>query len=146
MPLAGFKKAGVVGAGQMGGGIAQVCATFGLPVTLVDINADQLERAKATMAASLEKLESKEVVAKGSRDKALSLLSLSTNLESLIDSDVVIEAVIEKESMKIELLQKLDAICDSGSILASNTSSIPITRLAAATKRPAQVIGMHFSV
>jgi 3-hydroxybutyryl-CoA dehydrogenase len=144
MSLAGFKKAGVIGAGQMGGGIAQVCATYGLPVTLVDINADQLERAKSIIAASLEKLESKEVIAKGTRDKALSLLSLSTNLDALSDSDVVVEAVVEKESLKVDLFQKLDVICGKGTILASNTSSIPITRIAAATKRPSQVIGMHF--
>lgn len=144
MSLAGFKKAGVVGAGQMGGGIAQVCATFGLPVTLVDISADQLERAKSIIALSLEKLEQKEILAKGTREKALSLLSLSTNLESLNDSEVVIEAVIEKEPLKVDLFQKLDSICGKDAILASNTSSIPITRIAAATKRPNQVIGMHF--
>jgi 3-hydroxybutyryl-CoA dehydrogenase len=144
MSLAGFKKAGVIGAGQMGGGIAQVCATLGLPVTLVDIKADQLERAKSMMATSLEKLEAKEVLPKGSRDRALGNLTLSTDLEALKSCDVVIEAVIEKESLKIEILQKLDGICSSDAILATNTSSIPITRIAAATKHPQRVIGMHF--
>jgi 3-hydroxybutyryl-CoA dehydrogenase len=144
MSLAGFKKAGVIGAGQMGGGIAQVCATLGLPVTLVDIKADQLERAKSIMSTSLEKLEAKEVLPKGSRDKALSNLTLSTDLESLKSCDVVIEAVIEKESLKIDILKNLDGICSADAILATNTSSIPITRIAAATKHPHRVIGMHF--
>lgn len=144
MTLVGFKKAGVIGAGQMGGGIAQICATFGLPVTLVDINPDQLERARSVIGASLDKLESKEILPKGTRDKALAILSVSTTLESLADCDLVIEAVIEKESLKVDIFQQLDRICNSGAILASNTSSIPITRIASSTKRPEKVIGLHF--
>lgn len=144
MTLAGFKRVGVIGAGQMGGGIAQVCATYGLPVTLVDINAGQLERARGIIAASLEKLESKEILPKGTRERAMACLSVSTALDSLKDCDLVIEAVVEKEALKVDIFQQLDRICNPGTILASNTSSIPITRIASATKRPDKVIGLHF--
>jgi 3-hydroxybutyryl-CoA dehydrogenase len=144
MAIAGFSTVGVVGAGQMGAGIAQVCAASGLTVTLVDISAPQLEKAKAGIAASLEKLESKAVIPAGTRAAALARLSLDQSLSALKDVDLVIEAVIENEAIKSELLQNIDGLLQPKGIIATNTSSIPITRLAAATKRPTQVVGMHF--
>ncbi len=144
MGSAGFKQVGVVGAGQMGSGIAQVCATFGLTVTLVDTNAAQLEKARKGIQASLEKLESKSVIPAGTAQSAVARISASMKLEDLSSCDLAIEAVVENEAIKGELLKKLDAILPEGAILATNTSSIPITRLAALTKRPALVVGMHF--
>ena len=144
MAIAGFTRVGVVGAGQMGAGIAQVCATQNLSVTLVDIAQEQLDRGHGGIVKSLEKLESKGKIPAGASAKALENLSKSTELSALQDCDLVIEAIIENESIKVELFQKLDSIVGDQAILASNTSSIPITRLAAATKRPDKFVGMHF--
>jgi 3-hydroxybutyryl-CoA dehydrogenase len=142
--VASFNSVLVVGSGQMGQGIAQVCAASGLPVTLVDVNAAQLEKAKAGIAASLEKLESKSVVPAGTRAAALGRLSTSTDLTAGKAADLAIEAVSESIALKTELLRKLDELLAPGAILATNTSSIPITRLGAATRRADRVIGMHF--
>lgn len=144
MAIAGFTKVGVLGAGQMGSGIAQVCAAAGLSVTLVDVSAEQLERAKGGIAASLEKLEGKAVIPAGTKAAAMQRLSVSTSQDSLKDVDLVIEAVTENETLKTQLLTGLDKLLKPDAVLASNTSSIPITRLAVATRRPTQVIGMHF--
>jgi len=144
MAVAGFSTVGVIGAGQMGAGIAQVCAAAGLTVTLVDVNAAQLEKAKSGIAASLEKLESKGVIPAGTRAAALARLSLDQAITALKNVDLVIEAVIENEGIKGDLLKQVDALLQPKGIIATNTSSIPITRLAAVTKRPAQVVGMHF--
>lgn len=144
MTIAGFTKVGVLGAGQMGNGIAQVCATAGLTVTLVDLSAEQLEKAKTTISTSLEKLESKAVIPAGTKTAAMQRLTTSTSQDALKDVDLVIEAVTENETLKTQLLTGLDKLLKPTAVLASNTSSIPITRLAAATRRPSQVIGMHF--
>jgi 3-hydroxybutyryl-CoA dehydrogenase len=144
MSIAGFDKVGVIGSGQMGSGIAQVCATKGLHLTLVDIKDSQLESAKKTIAASLSKLESKGLLGSESASSVLTRLSFSTQLSDLGQADLVIEAVSENEALKLQLFRDLDRITQSLCILASNTSSIPITRLAAATQRPDKVIGMHF--
>jgi 3-hydroxybutyryl-CoA dehydrogenase len=144
MAIAGFERVGVVGAGQMGAGIAQVCATFGLDVTLVDLNAAQLEKARATIGKSLDKLVEKGKLAADVKNSALNRLQYSSDLASLSKSDLVIEAIIENESIKRELFTKLDSMLAPTSIIASNTSSIPITRLASYTKRPDRFIGMHF--
>ena len=141
----GFRKIGVIGAGQMGSGIAQVCATAGLDVALVDVSAPQLEKARSRIANSLEKLESKNQLPGGaSTPRILARITTATELDTLRDADLAIEAVIEDEALKAELLGRLDKILRPGALLATNTSSIPITRLAAATGRPAEVIGMHF--
>ncbi|MFW7377379.1 MAG: 3-hydroxybutyryl-CoA dehydrogenase [Oligoflexus sp.] len=143
MTIEGFSKVGVIGAGQMGNGIAQVCATYGLNVTLFDIDSSQLDRAQSSIEKSLAKLASKDLLP----DQASSImtrLSFSKDLPSLKDADLVIEAIIENEDIKIRLFRELDEIVKADAILASNTSSIPITRIAAATKRPEKVIGMHF--
>ncbi|MEI6834121.1 MAG: 3-hydroxyacyl-CoA dehydrogenase NAD-binding domain-containing protein [bacterium] len=142
--IAGFKVAGVVGGGQMGAGIAQVCATLGLKTMLVDINQKQLSAAKDGITASLEKLASKNVITSVQKDAGLSNISYSSELASLKDCDIVIEAIVENERIKTELFQTLDKLVKPSCVLASNTSSIPITRLAAATSRPDKFIGMHF--
>jgi 3-hydroxybutyryl-CoA dehydrogenase len=118
--IAGFSRVGVIGAGQMGSGIAQVMATTGLGVTLIDSSEAQLEKAKR------------------------SILFYTDALESLKNCDLVVEAIIENESIKKELFSKLDQLLPKDSVIASNTSSISIARLGSATKRPEKVIGMHF--
>ena len=140
----GFKLVGVIGAGQMESGIAQVCATHGLIVTLIDQDAAQTVKAKAQIRASLEKLEAKNVIQAGTMAAAMERLSVATDLAALKDADLVIEAVVENEPLKSKLLAQADQLTRRETILASNTSSIPITRLGAATTRPGQVIGMHF--
>jgi len=135
---------GVVGAGQMGAGIAHVGAACGCAVTVVDVEQRFLDRARASIEKNLER-----EVAKGKRtaeDKAAALgrIAVTTRLEDLAACDTVVEAILESEDAKKELFGKLDRICRAGAILASNTSSISITRLAAATRRPEAFIGMHF--
>lgn len=144
MTVAGFTTVGVIGAGQMGAGIAQVCAASGLTVTLVDVNVAQLEKAKAGIGVSLEKLEAKGAIPAGTRAAALARLSLDQSLDALKHVDLVIEAVIENEQIKGDLLKQVDGLLQPKGIIATNTSSIPITRLGAATNRPALVVGMHF--
>jgi 3-hydroxybutyryl-CoA dehydrogenase len=136
-------KIGVAGAGTMGAGIAQVCATAGLEVILVDVTADQLRRGTETIAASLEKLQGKGKLPRAATDIKKAIRT-STGLADLAGADVVIEAVYEDPAVKKDLFGRLDAACGTRTILASNTSSISITALAAATKRPERVVGMHF--
>lgn len=142
--IAGFQVAGIVGGGQMGAGITQVCATFGLKTTLVDINPKQLATAKDVISTSLEKLASKNLITAEQKAAGLSNISYSSDLASLKDCDIIIEGIVENERVKTELFQSLDKLAKPACILASNTSSIPITRLAAATSRPDKFIGMHF--
>lgn len=142
--IAGFSRIAVVGAGQMGCGIAQVCATFGLSVHLVDTSKDQLEKARKGMAQSLEKLASKGLLGKESKESVLERVSMAVDFEKARDVDLAIEAVSENEALKLRIFKDLDTRLRPEAILASNTSSIPITRLARATERPSQVIGMHF--
>ena len=139
-----IRTIGVVGGGQMGGGIAHVAAASGCPVVLVDVGEDLLDKARRTIEKNLDR-----EVAKGKRsaeDKAAALarLTTSTDLDGLAGVDAVVEAILENEVIKKELFGKLDRICGDATILASNTSSISITRLAAATGRPDRFIGMHF--
>ena len=132
----------VVGSGQMGAGIAQVAATAGLAVTLVDVGEEQLERGRAGIAASLQKLAAKGQVA--DPEAVLARISTSTELGDAADAELAIEAASEDVELKLALFRQLDDVLGAGAVLASNTSSIPIGRLAAATGRPAQVCGMHF--
>jgi len=140
-----IKTFGVVGAGQMGNGIAQVAASpGGLNVIMNDIADQFVDRGYNTISKNLDRLIAKEKLTAGQKDEILSRIKKSTNLEDLKDADFVVEAATEKEDLKLGVFKKLDEICKPGVILASNTSSIPITRIAGATKRPALVIGMHF--
>ncbi|NRA67350.1 MAG: 3-hydroxybutyryl-CoA dehydrogenase, partial [Pseudobacteriovorax sp.] len=143
MAIAGFQKVGVIGAGQMGSGIAQVCAMHGLDVAIIDISDDQLKKAQGGIAKSLEKLASKDRL-KESPDAISARIQTNTDLKTLKDFDLVIEAIVENEGIKTKLFAELDELCKPSTVLASNTSSIPITRLGKATHRPNQVIGMHF--
>ena len=138
-----IRKIFVVGAGTMGNGIAQVAATTGYQVTLMDVVPTQLERARAGIGKSVEKLFGKGVLSETQRDAALHI-TYSGGMESLGEADLVIEAATENPELKLKIFRDIDAAARPEAILASNTSSISITKIAAATKRPEQVIGMHF--
>jgi 3-hydroxybutyryl-CoA dehydrogenase len=134
----------VVGAGQMGSGIAQVAAQAGIHVHLVDSTASALEVGFSRIRDLLERAVSKGKLAPEAREKALSLIHPTSSIEKAEGSDFAIEAATENAELKRAIFVTLDKVLPPSAILASNTSSIPITRLAAATKRPEQVIGMHF--
>jgi 3-hydroxybutyryl-CoA dehydrogenase len=135
---------GVVGAGTMGHGIAQVAAQSGYEVVLVDAAPAALERGRAQIGKGYERLVGKGKLSAEDRDAALGRLKTDGSLDSLEGADLVVEAVVEKLEVKASVLSELDRICRRDAILASNTSSISITRLAAACSRPDKVIGMHF--
>jgi 3-hydroxybutyryl-CoA dehydrogenase len=139
-----IKTIGVIGAGTMGNGITQVCAAAGLSVTMQDISADQLQRGMDTIAGSMDRMIKKEKISEEDKQHTLLNIKTSTDLEALAELDIVIEAATENEALKLRIFSELDAICKSSAILASNTSSISLTRIAAATQRADQVIGMHF--
>jgi 3-hydroxybutyryl-CoA dehydrogenase len=139
-----IKTIGVVGAGTMGNGIAQVCAQAGYNVIMNDREDAFVQRGLGSISKSLGKLAEKGKFSAEERDAIYGRITPSTTLEDLSRADLVIEAVFEKLEVKREVLARLDAICRPETILASNTSSISITKLAAATKRPDKVIGMHF--
>lgn len=139
-----IRKIGVVGAGQMGSGIAQVAAQAGYEVVLRDVEQRFLERGLAGIQRSLGKLLEKGRLTQKQYDAALANLKTTLTLEALEDCDLIVEAIVENEATKAELFRELDTLVQPGAILASNTSSIPITRLAAYTRRPERFIGMHF--
>ena len=139
-----IKTVGVIGAGTMGNGIAQVFAQSGFSVRLVDVAQPMLDRARGTIEKSLGKFVEKGTLSAGDREAALGRLSTATTLEQLADADYVVEAIVEDPAAKCELFSGLDAITRPDVILSSNTSSISITLLGAATKRPDKVLGMHF--
>jgi 3-hydroxybutyryl-CoA dehydrogenase len=134
----------VVGAGQMGAGIAQVALTAGLRVTLVDVAKDAVDKGAGRIRSGLGKLREKGKLDEGAERAALGRLTTATSARDVRDVDVAIEAATENEELKKRIFQDLDAVVRPGGVLATNTSSIPITRIAAATKRPDAVIGMHF--
>ena len=133
----------VVGAGTMGNGIAQVAATSGYQVTLMDVVPEQLERAKANIAKSVEKLLSKQAISEAQRDAALQIVTTG-RVDGAAEADLLIEAATENPELKFRIFRDLDQAARPGALLASNTSSISITKIAAVTRRPADVIGMHF--
>jgi len=139
-----IKHIAVIGAGTMGSGIAQVCATAGYQVSLVDVVPEQLERATATIAKSVEKLHGKGRLTDEQRDAALTMITTSPDLQAAAPADLVLEAVLERLDVKQPLFSELDGLTRPEVILASNTSSISITELGAVTRRPDKVIGMHF--
>lgn len=138
------KKLYVVGSGAMGSGIAQTAATHGIQVTMNDISEEVVEKGYAKIKKSLEKAVTKGRMTEEEKDAALANLTTTVALEDAADADFVIEAASENKEIKLGIFKKLDEICKPEAILASNTSSLPITEIAAATKRPEQVIGTHF--
>jgi 3-hydroxybutyryl-CoA dehydrogenase len=139
-----INKIGVVGAGQMGAGIAQVSAMNEFSVILNDISETFLNRGMQSIEKSLSSLSKKGRITEEEKNAALGRIETTVELNAFQSADYVVEAVIEDESLKLDVFRQLDEICQPGVILATNTSSIPITRIAAATKRPSEVIGMHF--
>ncbi len=137
-------KIGVVGAGTMGNGIAQAFAVAGQDVVMMDVGEAQVQRGLATIGASLDRLIKRDRMTAAQKDAAMARISTATDTSALSDSDLVIEAATEDLALKLKIFADLDAAMKPDAILASNTSSISITKLAAATKRPSQVIGMHF--
>ncbi|RMG19677.1 MAG: 3-hydroxybutyryl-CoA dehydrogenase [Deltaproteobacteria bacterium] len=138
------KRLGIVGAGQMGSGIAQVAATSGIEVILVDLSDEVLDRARKGIEKRLARAVEKGRHSPEEKEAALGRIQTAVARHALAECDFVVEAVVENEAVKKEIFADLDRICRKDAILASNTSSISITRLAAATRRPGQVIGMHF--
>lgn len=135
---------GVIGAGQMGAGIAQVAAANGIQVILNDMKDEFVEKGRQRIADNLQRLVAKDRLADNDRIKILDRVTVSVDLKDMATADFVIEAASENEQVKFKLFQTLDEICGKHVILASNTSSIPIGRIAATTGRPDKVIGMHF--
>jgi 3-hydroxybutyryl-CoA dehydrogenase len=139
-----IQSVGVVGAGTMGNGIAQACATSGLRVVMVDIAQAAVDKGLATIAGSLDRLIKRGKLDEAGKQRALERIQGSTSYDDLKGVQLVIEAATENEGLKIKILQQLDQLLPPEVIIASNTSSISITKLAAATGRPDKVIGMHF--
>ncbi len=134
----------VIGAGQMGHGIAHVFAQAGHPVTLIDVSADALAKARTTIGGNLDRQIKKGTLDAAGKDATLARLSESTTLDAAAHAALVIEAATERPDLKFKIFADLDRIAPADAILASNTSSISITQIAAKTKRPEQVVGMHF--
>lgn len=139
-----LKKVGVVGAGAMGSGISQAFAGAGIDVVLTDIAQVQLDKTVATVSGSLDRLVKREKMTAVAKGEALARIRTSTDLSSVKDCGLVIEAATENVELKLKIFAQLDAVAADAAVIASNTSSISITRIAAATKRPDRVIGMHF--
>ena len=134
----------VIGAGQMGNGIAHVCAASGFDVTLIDVSADTLAKAVATIEKNLDRQVKKGVLDAAAKAAALGRIRTATTLDAVAGAAVVVEAATERKALKLEIFRDLDRLADASAILATNTSSISITEIAAVTTRPEAVIGMHF--
>ncbi|MDO9080693.1 MAG: 3-hydroxyacyl-CoA dehydrogenase NAD-binding domain-containing protein, partial [Desulfuromonadales bacterium] len=139
-----IKHIGVLGAGQMGNGIAHTFAQYGYEVLLYDIGQPQLDKALATIRQNLERQAKKGTIPEEVVSATLGRIRTTLTLADFHSVDFAVEAATENEALKLEIFRQLDAIARPGAILASNTSSIPITKIASVTKRPEQVIGMHF--
>jgi len=135
---------GIMGAGTMGSGIAQVAALAGLDVALVDVDDARIAKGRTAIASSLERLVAKAKLARGESEAALARIRGTTDYASLADRDFVIEAATENEALKLEIIRRVDAAARGDAILATNTSSISVTKLAAATRRPPRFVGLHF--
>ncbi len=139
-----IRTIGVVGAGQMGNGIAHVAALKGYTVKLVDVDAGQIEKARETIAQNMGRQLKRNLITEADRDAALKRIVTGTDYKLFEDCDIVIETAVENEEVKREILKKLCPLLKPEAVIATNTSSISITRLAAATDRPARFMGMHF--
>jgi 3-hydroxybutyryl-CoA dehydrogenase len=137
-------QVGVIGAGTMGNGIAQACAVSGIKVVMVDISDAAVQKGVATVSGSLDRLIKKEKLTAEAKAAAMALIQGSTDYADLVGCPLVIEAATENEGLKVKILQQLDALLPADTIVATNTSSISITKLAAVTKRADRFIGMHF--
>ncbi len=134
----------VIGAGQMGNGIAHVCAAAGLSVTMIDVSAEALARGKGTVEKNLDRQVKKGTLDAAAKDATLARIATNTDLGAVAGASFVIEAATENPALKFKIFSDIDRLAPAGAILATNTSSISITEIAAKTKRPADVIGMHF--
>jgi 3-hydroxybutyryl-CoA dehydrogenase len=140
-----MKSISVIGSGTMGNGIAHVFAQHGYQVSLIDVSAAQLEKALSTISKNMDRQVSKGGISEDDKNQALSRISTFTDLKDGVkNADLVVEAATENMMLKLDIFRQLDEFAPSSAILASNTSSISITKIAAVTKRPSQVIGMHF--
>ena len=139
-----IQKVGIIGAGTMGNGIAQACAVVGIPVVMVDISEAAVAKGIATVSGSLDRLLKKEKITEADKTAALSKIQGSTKYEDLMSANLVIEAATENQDLKVKILKQLDGMLAPDVIIASNTSSISITQLAAVTSRADRFIGMHF--
>ncbi len=140
-----ISKVGIVGGGQMGGGIAEVCAKAGVDVVVVEVTDELADRSRAGITKSLVRLVERGKIDEAARDAALGNLTFTTDLGLFTDRELIVEAIVENADIKRDLFGKIDEIVEApDAILASNTSSIPITQIATATSRPQSVVGMHF--
>jgi 3-hydroxybutyryl-CoA dehydrogenase len=139
-----IESVGVVGAGTMGNGIAQAFAVAGIPVTMTDVGQAQLDRGLKTIEGSLDRLVMKDRMSAADKAAAMARVETSTGLGAVASADLIIEAASERLDLKLDLFGRIDALAKAGALIATNTSSISVTRLAAATRRPDRVIGMHF--
>lgn len=144
MNIQDIRSIGVVGAGQMGNGIAQVAAQFGYQVMMVDVSAAALEKGLATISGSCDRLVKKASLSEAHKQELLERIKTSQDMGALKECDVIIEAATENIELKLKIFKHLDLVAKPKAILASNTSSISITKIAAVTQRPMQVVGMHF--
>jgi 3-hydroxybutyryl-CoA dehydrogenase len=139
-----IETVGIIGAGTMGNGIAQICAAAGVPVVMVDVSDAAVQRGLTTVGSSLERLVKKDKMTAADREAALCRIAGTTDRSKLAACDLVIEAATENEELKLKILKDLSASLNPRALIATNTSSISITRLATATDRPDRFIGMHF--
>lgn len=139
-----LQKIGIVGVGQMGNGIAQVAASFGFDVIMMDVSGSSLEKGLATISGSCDRLIKKATMTEAQKTTLLSHIKTAQEMSALKDCDVVIEAATENIDLKLKIFKELDAVVQAKALLVSNTSSISITKIAGVTKRPSQVAGMHF--
>ena len=139
-----IKTLGVIGAGQMGNGIAQVAAMSGMDVIMNDISAEFVQKGLSNITKILSKNVAKEKISESEKASILGRISSSTDLEDMAGADFVVEAATENETLKFKIFKDLDSICPPQAILSTNTSSIPIGRIASQTQRPDKIIGMHF--
>ncbi len=142
--MSSFDKVGVVGGGTMGAGIAEVCARKGCDVVVLEVSDTALDAARGRIETSLGRAVRNGKLAEDDRDAVLAQITWTTSYDDLADRELVIEAAPENEDLKLEIFRTLDAVVQPGAVLASNTSSIPLVKMAAVTKRPHQVVGVHF--